>query len=86
MTWDNGPALISRFELHLQGSYQTDWQEILDTTGPDNNCNINFFEEQVQNMFSNIFTKDEWSKIAKCICTHCRKPRSMTIKQLYAHF
>jgi hypothetical protein len=58
---DNGPTLISKFELRLQGSYQTDWKDILDATDPNDERNIKFYEEQVQNMLSDIFAKDEWS-------------------------
>ncbi len=51
--WDNsGPsALISKFELHLQqGSYQTTWQEILDATDPNDDRDVELFEEQAQNI------------------------------------
>jgi hypothetical protein len=70
MSWDNGVTLISKFELHLQGSFQTGWQEIIDATNPDGDRNVDFFKEQVQNMLSNIFAEDEWSKqMANYICT-----------------
>ncbi len=56
-------------ELHLQGSYQIDWQEILDATDPNDDWNVEYFKEQVQNMLSNIFAEDEWSEMANYIRT-----------------
>jgi hypothetical protein len=44
MSWDDGPTtLISKFELHLQGSFQLDWQEILNLTDPNDDRNVEYF-------------------------------------------
>jgi hypothetical protein len=46
-----------------------DWQEILEATNPNNDYNIEFFEEQFESMFSNIFAADEWLEMLNYICT-----------------
>jgi hypothetical protein len=43
--------------------------------------NVEYFEEQVQNMLSDIFAEDEWSNMATSIQTWCKLPKSMTTKQ-----
>jgi hypothetical protein len=81
--WDDGLTLISKFELHLQGSFQLDWQEILDSTDPNDDRNVAHFEVQVQNLLTNIFAKGKWTNMANCI--HCsKKPKSMTTSQVFA--
>jgi hypothetical protein len=57
MSWNDGPTLLSKIEMHLQGSYQTDWQEIIDSTDPADDRTVEFFEEQVQNMLTDISQK-----------------------------
>jgi hypothetical protein len=55
VSWNDGSMHLFKFELHLQqGLYQIDWKEILGATNPHNDCNVEFFEEQVQNMLSNL--------------------------------
>jgi hypothetical protein len=83
MSWDDGPMLISKFELHLQGSFQLNWQEILDSTDPDDDCNVAYFQEQVQNLLTDIFAEDEWTDMANYIRC-CKKPKSMTTSQVFA--
>jgi hypothetical protein len=73
MSWNYWATLISKFELHLQGSYQIDWQEILDATDPNDERNGEYFEEQVQNMLSNIFAKEKRSEMVSYIQTWCKK-------------
>jgi hypothetical protein len=77
MSWDNGTTLISKFELHLQGSFQLNWQEILNLTDPNDNCNVAYFEEQVQNSLNDIFAEDKWTDIWPTT--------SMTTLQVFAH-
>jgi hypothetical protein len=86
MSWNDGPTLLSKFSLHLQGSYQMDWQKILHATDPNEQCYIDFFKEHVQNMLSTIFAKGEWSEIANFVHTWCKTPRLMTTKQVHELF
>jgi hypothetical protein len=67
LTWDEVATLLSYVKLCLQGSYQTNWQDILDATNPNDDCNVNFFEEKVKKMLSDIFTEDECSEMANYI-------------------
>jgi hypothetical protein len=48
-------------QLCLRGTYQTNWQKILDAADLNDDCNVNFFEDKVENMLSDIFTEDECS-------------------------
>jgi hypothetical protein len=64
MSWIDRAMHLFKFELHLQGSFQDDWQEIFKATGPSEDCDAKYFNKQVQNLLSNIFAKDEWSEMA----------------------
>jgi hypothetical protein len=86
MSWNDGPTLLSKFELHLQGSYQIDWQEIIESTDPGEPRDVAFFEEQVQNLLTDIFAEDEWTEMADYIRSRCKKPKSMTTPQVFARF
>jgi hypothetical protein len=87
MHWIDGATFLSKFQLHLQGSYQTDWNEILEATDPNEDRDANyFFDEQVKNFLNNIFAQDEWSSIAHYIQTRCYKPTLMTTDPFYGHF
>jgi hypothetical protein len=86
MFWNVGATLLSKFDLHLQGSYQVNWHKMLDATEPNNNRDANFFNKQVQNLPSNIFAEDKWSEMANCIQICCKKPIWMTMKQVYSRF
>jgi hypothetical protein len=83
MSWDDGPTLISKFKLHLQGSFQLNWQEILDSTDPNDHRNVAYFEEQVQTLLTYIFAEDKWTDMANYIHP-CKKPKSMTTSQVFA--
>jgi hypothetical protein len=78
MQWIDGATLLSNFQLHLQGSYQTDWNELLEATDPNKDCHANYFDEQVQNFLYDILAEDEWSFMAHYIQTRCSKPTLMT--------
>jgi hypothetical protein len=83
MTWNDGSTPLSKFKLHLrQGCYQIYWQEIFDVTDPNDDRNMKFFTEQVQNILRDVVAKDKWSEMANYICTRCKKPRLMTTKQV----
>jgi hypothetical protein len=51
MQWIDKATLLSKFQLHLQGCYQTDWNNILE-------ADANYFEEQVQNFLFDIFAEN----------------------------
>jgi hypothetical protein len=54
MKWINGATIISKFEYHLQGSYQNDWREIVGATDPNEDCDANYFDKQVKNFLSYV--------------------------------
>jgi hypothetical protein len=82
MQWIDGATLLSKFQLHLQGSYQTDWNELLEATDPNEDRDVNYFDEQVQNFLYNLFAEDEWSSMAHYIQTCCYKLTLVTTNQL----
>jgi hypothetical protein len=84
MQWIDRATLLSKFQLHLQGSYQNDWHNILEATDPNEDCDANYFDEQVQNFLFDIFAEDEWSSMAHYIRTRCYKPTSLTTNQFYS--
>ncbi len=49
MTWIDGARLLSKFEYGLHRSYQDDWREILAVTNPNEDCDANYYDEQVKN-------------------------------------
>jgi hypothetical protein len=64
MQWIDRATLLSKFVLHLQGSYQNDWNDILEATDPNEDRDAKYFDEQVQNFLYNNFVEDEWSSMA----------------------
>jgi hypothetical protein len=48
MSWIDRAMLLSKFKLHPQGSYQTDWQVILKATNPNKVGDANYYREQVR--------------------------------------
>ena len=84
MHWINGATLLSKFELHLQGSYQDDWSEILEASDPNDDRDANFFDEKVQDFLSDIFAEDDWSSMTHYIRTRCLKPTSLTTNQFFS--
>jgi hypothetical protein len=76
---------LEQFELYVQGSYQNVLQEILTAANISRDRNANYFKEQVQNLLSNIFPKEEWSYMAGYLQT-CTKLTSMTTNHLYNWF
>ncbi len=85
MNWIDGATLLSKFELHLHGSYQDDWRSILAASNPNDDRDAAYFDEQDKNFLDDIFAEDEWSLMADYIRT-CTKPTSMTTNQFYGRF
>jgi hypothetical protein len=67
MNWIDGAMLLSKFEYHLHGSYQNYWREILTATDPNEDCDANYFNEQVKSFLDDIFAQDEWPNMTDYI-------------------
>jgi hypothetical protein len=85
MNWIDGATLLSKFELHLHGSYQDDWRSILAASDPNDDRDAAYSDEQVKNFLDDIFAEDEWSLMADYIWTRT-KPTSMTTNTFDGQF
>ena len=84
MEWTDGGHSLQNFEPHLQGSYLSNWTQVIKAT-EDNAAqpparDMAFFNECVGNFMADLFNEADWTEQADYIQA-LHKPKAMTPKQ-----
>jgi hypothetical protein len=85
MGWNHGNSCLQNFERHLQGSFLSDWTQVVDAA--DDAAVVQppvhdmvFYTDAVGNFMADLFDKADWTEQADYIWT-LQKPKTMTPKQ-----
>jgi hypothetical protein len=85
MGWNDGNRCLQNFERHLQGSFLSDWTQVVKAADdavvvqpPVHN--MVFFTDAVGNLMADMFEEADWTEQADYIRT-LRKPKTMPPKQ-----
>ena len=88
MEWTDGKCSLQNFERHLQGSYLSDWTQVVEATKDNTEAapvhNMVFFNECAGNFLANLFDESDWTEQADYIRA-VHKPKPMTPKQFLLH-
>jgi hypothetical protein len=84
MEWNNGSCCLHNFERHLQGSYLSDWTQVVAAATDAAPAqppvhSMDFLTDTVGNFMANLFDEADWTEQANCI-QMLHKPKTMTLK------